>query len=165
MELQHGDILICRRNSFLSKMIRKFTKSEWSHTAMVLEVWDRIYIIEMQSKGVELVSFENWIKKWNYTFTRFYSKNSFDKKELALKAMSIVGDKTKYDYFTFIFRIPYKLVTKKYKYKGEEIETKRLICSQLTGWIHNLPNWHKMTPKSQYNYLNKNWKLTIKNCN
>lgn len=157
--LKHGDILVCRRNSFLSRLIRRFTKSEWSHTALFIEVWGKPCIIEMQSKGVELIPLEDWKEKWSYEFIAFRSRDSFDYKEMAKKALSVVGRKVKYDYFTFIFRIPYKLATSKYRYKGEEIETRRMICSQLTGWIRNLPDWHRMTPETQYRYLRDNWKL------
>jgi len=155
--MKHGDILICRRKSFLSRLIRKVTKSEWSHTAMALDIWGQTCIIEMQSKGIELIPIDDWRDKWGYEFIVFRSETEPNTKELGKKALSVVGKKIKYDYFTFIFRIPYKLITKKYKYKGEEIETKRMICSQLTGWLRDLPNWHKMTPESQFDYLKKNW--------
>jgi hypothetical protein len=157
--MKHGDILICRRKSFLSRLIRKVTKSEWSHTAMILEVWGKIYILEMQRKGVELISYDEWVDKWGYEYVIFRNTKIFNEKDLGVKALSIVGRKVKYDYFTFIFRIPYKLVTKKYRYMGEEIETKRMICSQLTGWLRDLPNWHKMTPESQFEYLHQNWSV------
>jgi hypothetical protein len=155
--LKHGDILVCKRNRLLSKLIRKFTKSVWSHTSLVIEVWGQPYIVEMQSKGVELISYEEWKEKQGYEYVVFRNPDNFDKKELGIKALSLVGRKTKYDYITFIIRIPYKLLTKKYHYKGEEIETKRMICSQLTAWVHKLPLWHKSIPATQYEYLLSNW--------
>jgi len=161
-----GDILVCKRQSWLSKLIKKATRSDWSHTATVVEIWDQVYVIEMQSKGVELISFDEWIEKWGYEFLLFRNPANFDQKEFAKKALSVVGKKTKYDYFTFMFRIPYKLVTKKYKYRGEEIETKRMICSQLTAWLHDLEGWHKSTPATQYEFLNNNWiKHTVERWN
>jgi hypothetical protein len=56
-----------------------------------------------------------------------------------------------------LFRIPWKLVSKNYKFKGEGIETKRMICSQLTGYLHRLPYWWEHTPDEQNNFLKKTW--------
>jgi hypothetical protein len=155
--MKTGDILICKRKSFLSKLIRKVTKSEWSHTSAVIDIWGKIYIVEMQSKGVELIAYDEWVDKWKYEYIIFRNPFEIDAAEFSKKALSVVGRKTKYDYFTFIFRIPYKIVTNKYKYKGEEIETRRMICSQLTAWLNDLPEWYKSTPEKQFNYLQKNW--------
>ena len=61
------------------------------------------------------------------------------------------------------FRIPWKLKTNKFSYRGEKVEAKRMICSQLTGWVWNLENWWEMTPDDQNKYFrtNKNWEKII----
>lgn len=155
--MKTGDVLICKRNSFLSKMIQLVTKSNWSHTAIIVEFFGQIYVADMQKKGIELNPIDEWKLKWNYEFICFRNVDveRFNENEIGEKIVSVVGSKTKYDFFTFIFRIPYKLITKKYKFKGDEIETKRMICSQFTGWIHNMNEWWKMTPISQLEYLEK----------
>ena len=159
--LKHGDILVCRRDSFLSNIIRKATKSEWSHTSLVIEVWGVLYIVEMQSKGIELISYTDWKEKWGYEYIIYRnSKAPLMYKAIAKSTLQKVGKRTKYDYFTFIFRIPWKLKTERFRYRGEGVETRRMICSQFTGWVWNLKNWWKMTPDDQYIYLESstNWK-------
>ena len=154
--LKHGDILVCRRDSILSNIIRKATKSEWSHTAIVIEIWRKLYIVDMQRKGVELNTVEDWNNKWNYDYVIYRNKNiGLVHAGIAKRAIRKVGRKVKYDKFTFLFRVPWKLKTGRYKYRGEEIETKRMICSQLTGWIWNMTNWWEMTPDDQVKYMDK----------
>ncbi len=138
-------------------MIRRATKSEWSHTSLVVHIWGQPYIVEMQSKGVELISYPEWINKWGYEYIEYLMPETTDGRVLAVRALAIVGKRTKYDYFTFLFRIPWKLATKDYKFKGEKKETKRMICSQLTGYLHSLPEWWKMTPDDQQKFLKRKW--------
>ncbi len=162
-KIKHGDILICSRNSLLSNIIRKATNSKYSHTAIAIEIWGRMYIVDMQRKGVELNTLEEWKSKWRYEYIIYRNINaSQEYKSIAKRAISIVGRKVKYDLFTFIFRIPWKLITKKYKFNGEDLETKRLICSQLTGWVWKMDKWWEMTPDDQQKYLDlqKDWQTS-----
>ena len=104
VDLKHGDILMCKRDSFLSGVIRNATKSEWSHTAIIIEIWGRLYIVDMQSRGIELNTFDDWVKKWNYDYIIWRYKNanaSYEK--IAKRAVSKVGKRTKYDYITFLY--------------------------------------------------------------
>jgi len=39
MELKTGDILNCTGKKLLSKIIKMFTKSRFSHTAIFIEIW------------------------------------------------------------------------------------------------------------------------------
>ena len=63
MKIQKGDILNCYKNSLLSRVIRNVTKSRYNHTALVLEIWGQLYIIDSQGKGTNLIKLEAWKKK------------------------------------------------------------------------------------------------------
>lgn len=152
MNLQPGDILICRADRIISKLIMKATHSHWSHTALYVELWGQPSIIEAQSKGIFPKLYEDWKTKWNYEYIVF-RKKEIDQKEIQLKAFSKCGGKTAYDFESFIIRQPIKLITGKWRDRGEETEGRKMICSEFTGWVYNLPKWYSMTPQEQYEYL------------
>lgn len=156
MNLNVGDILICRGNSWISKGIMIVTRGTWSHTALYAETWNQAGVIEAQSNGVNFKLWDVWRRKWGYTYKVYRHRSTFDEKELMIKAFSKCGE-TKYDFWKFIFRIPRKLVFGKWKDKGEK-EDDKMICSAFTGWVWNLPNWQSMTPDEQEDYLSKNKK-------
>ncbi len=64
MNLKPGDILICRGDRFISKLIMKATHSHWSHTALYVELWGQPSIIEAQSKGIFPKLFVDWKTDW-----------------------------------------------------------------------------------------------------
>lgn len=152
--LKTGDILICRGNSIISKMIMKVTKGKWSHTCLYGEVWNQPGILEAQSNGVNFKLWDTWINKWGYTYKVYRHRSTFDEKQLMIKAFSKCGE-TKYDFWKFLIRIPIKLITGKWNDKGDK-EDDKLICSAFTGWVWDLLNWQSMTPDDQDKYLDDN---------
>ena len=150
--LRVGDILVCKGHGLISSVIMKATSSEWSHSALYVECWDQPSIIEAQKNGINAKLFTEWEKNWGYEYVVFRHRSEFDKKKLSIRAFSKAGE-TAYDFFSFIIRQPWKIITGNFKYKGEEKESKRMICSEYTGWVWNLPNWYSMTPDDQYKYL------------
>lgn len=66
-QVKHGDVLHCRRDTFLSKAISYITKSKkTSHTAIVLTVLSRTYVVDSQWDGTRWQTFEDWNDKYNY---------------------------------------------------------------------------------------------------
>ena len=68
--IRDGDILICSGRGTFSRLIQKFTDSEWSHVAFVL--WlrrlDRLMVLEsMESKGVRCLPLSSYIRDMNGT--------------------------------------------------------------------------------------------------
>ncbi len=78
-----------------------------------------------------------------------------NEKHIQVKAFSKCGDKTGYDFESFILRQPIKLLTGRWRNRGEEKESEKMICSEFTGWVYGMHNWFKMTPDDQYEYLTK----------
>lgn len=152
IDLKDGDILICRGHSLISNLIMKATHSTWSHSALYVEIWGQPSIIEAQKNGVNAKPFNVWVDNWGYEYEVFRHQSEFDIKKLNIRAFKKCGE-TSYDFVSFIIRQPFKLITGMFKYKGEKEESKRMICSEYTSWVWNLPNWYKLTPDDQYNYL------------
>ena len=119
MDLQTGDILHCTRKSLLSWLIRKVTKSDFNHTALVIEIWDQIYIIGSQKEGTYPRSFNDWTKKYGY---KYEISRPFDinKEEFSKKAFSKSG--TVYDFSTLLIRGPWKLLTGRWKKKKTNLK-------------------------------------------
>ena len=160
MKLKNGDILICSSNRLIPTIIKKATKSKWNHSAMFL-TWRGIPgIIEAQEKGIYWIPFEEWKKKYNYEFVAYrnISLSQIEIDAIIKKAISKCGH-TGYDFISFLIRQPLKLLTGKWKYKGEYKEMKFMICSEFVAWCYDMPNWWKMTPDDNKNYLNMD-----KNC-
>lgn len=53
-DLKHGDIIIIRRNRWLSKAIAKWTGSAWAHTGIVVRYGDEWFIIDSNEIGVRI---------------------------------------------------------------------------------------------------------------
>jgi hypothetical protein len=166
MNLNIGDILLCRRETLLSKLIRKFTKSKYNHVAIYVEVWGEPFIIDAQAKGVNAISYEQWLKKYKYRYT-VYRHNLADtecfKKDISIRAFSKIGF-TGYDVLSLVWYQPRYIFTGKWKGKRNEDAIKRMYCSEYVAWVYELPNWWKLSPEDLYVNLqnNKNFKF-IKN--
>ena len=148
-KLKSGDILICKRKTgLIARLIRLATKSEWSHTALYIELNNSPMIIEAQVNGVNLKAFDNWVDKYSYEYKIMRKKSPMDVKDKAISKIGI----TAYDFESFIIRQPWRLLTGNYKNKGKK-EEKRMICSEFTAWVYDLPNWWKSLPSTQNEYL------------
>jgi hypothetical protein len=154
MKLQDGDILICKADRFIPILIKKFTKSEWNHSAIYVESWGMPGVIEAQTDGINWKPWDAWVKEYNYEYIAYRKKTFMDQREnIARKAFSKCGH-TGYDFFSFILRHPWQLITGKWKNRGKE-EEKTMICSEFVGWVYNMTGWWKMTPDIQKKYMDK----------
>lgn len=70
-KLRAGDILVCKGSSTLSKTILKSTKGVYSHTAQVIELNNKLYIIDAQEGGFIPRTFEYWRHTFDYDFRVF----------------------------------------------------------------------------------------------
>jgi hypothetical protein len=96
--LQPNDILICVGSGALSKTILKATGGNWSHTAQVIKLNNKLYIFDAQEGGCMPRTFEKWKHDFEYEFRVFrrnvsddfsdwfmqFSGTKYDKKGLAV---------------------------------------------------------------------------------
>jgi len=146
-QLKIGDILHCSGKGTLSKLIRFFTKSKISHTAVFIEVWGKPYIIDAQKDGVNVRPYDEWMKTFQYDFivTRFLAP--LDEKAYCIKAMSMSGH-TAYDFKGLLIKHPWKLITG--NYKRERNPTERMYCSEYVAWTYGITDFYRLTPKDLY---------------
>jgi hypothetical protein len=154
--MRTGDILHCRGNSWISKTIMWFTNSKVSHSALFISVWGNDYILDSQKDGTNLRPFDEWVKKYNYSFT-VTEMNIIDENIFAVKVMSKCGC-TSYDFELLVLRHPIsivwgKLTGKEFTPKQKKNEDKRMVCSEFVAWAHGLDNPERYTPEKLYQYF------------
>lgn len=151
MNLKPGDILHCSGNRLISKLIKKFTKSKFSHTALYIEIWDQPYVIDAQKDGVNVRPFKDWMDKYNYSFvvSRDTTLSEYHTKQLSKRALLKTGH-TAYDLESLLLRQPWKLLTGKWKTAKNEEE--KMYCSEFVAWVYEIPNYYKMSPEDLYDW-------------
>lgn len=155
MDYQTGDILHCRSYGLLGTLIRKFTKSEFNHSAIFIEVWGQPYIMDAQKDGTNLRPFEEWKRVYDYDYIVHRKELSeLRKRDLAKRALSKSGH-TGYDFISLIIKHPIQLITGKWKYKGDR-ETEKMFCSEFVSWCHEIGSSYRMSPGDLYKYCIEN---------
>ncbi len=157
MVLKDGDILVCKADRVIPRLIKKFTKSEWNHTAIYMFKDGVEGVIEAQMGGIEWKSFEEWEKKYGYEYIAYRRVRLKASELFKLKRRAFSKDGTAgYDFFSFLIRHPWKLLTGKWKYRGEKREMKFMICSEFVAWVFRFRGWWKQTPDDNKKYMDNN---------
>jgi len=151
MELKTGDILHCKRKSLLSKLIKFFTQSEYTHTAIVVVLEKEICVVEMQNKGCEIKTFDNWKRKYNYEYVVSYSSVRPPSARKIMSKSGVMG----YDFELFIIKYPIRLILgrilgREFKVKRSENEDEKMICSEFVAWCYGWGDTQSFTPKKVY---------------
>lgn len=159
-----GDILHCSGERLLSRIIKRVTKSKFSHSAVFIEIWGQAYVIDSQAKGTNLIPFDEWEKKWNYTYEVHRNPsiiNEEERRKFAIKALSRSGS-TGYDFASLLIRQPIYLLTGNWREK-EEKKYKRMYCSEFVAWAHGIESSYRMSPQDLYEYCNDNNFIKLSN--
>jgi len=152
VELREGDILHCMSNGWLAKLIKFFTRSKINHTALVLNIYGKLFIVDSQIKGTNPRPLIEWAKKYNYTYEISRPKNfSIGHKKLAISAFG----HTPYDFASLIFQAWYQ-ITGKWIGKTYEEAKKRMYCSEFVAYVFQMHKWWKMSPAKLYEETRNN---------
>ena len=151
-QIKSGDVAHCRSNGILGRAIRVFTRSHVNHTAMFIEIWGKIFVIESQSNGTNLKPFQEWVKKYNYKYE--ISRPLEFTAETKERAMQKIGT-TGYDFRSLILVQPIYQVFGIWLGKGEKKADEKLYCSEFVGWVYKLENWWKNSPQQVYEIMSK----------
>jgi uncharacterized protein YycO len=152
--LKTGDILHCSGKKLLSRLIKKATKSKFSHSAVFIEIWGQPYILDAQIDGVNVRPLNDWLKKYNYNITVHRSSNLVNEKTFAQRALTKVGH-TAYDFESLLIRQPIELLTGKWVEKGDT--TKAMYCSEYIAWIYGVEKAYKFSPQDLYEWCKANF--------
>jgi hypothetical protein len=148
--IQAGDVLHCSSSGILGKGISFLTGSGITHTAFAIDIWGELYIIDSQKDGTNPRKFEDWQKKYNYSYIIHRNINpGFDVKYYSKRAMSKSGQ-TPYDFFALFVHQPVFLLTGKWIGRKRSKAEKRKYCSEFVGWLLKLPKWWTLSPKAVY---------------
>ena len=152
--LKTGDILHCSGKKLLSRLIKKATKSKFSHSAVFIEIWGQPYILDAQKDGVNVRPLNDWLEKYNYNITVYRSSNLVNEKTFAQRALTKVGH-TAYDFESLLIRQPIELLTGKWVEKGDT--TKAMYCSEYIAWIYGVEKAYKFSPQDLYEWCKANF--------
>jgi len=149
--LQTGDILNCKGNGVIAKLISFFTQSDFTHSAIVVVLGKDVCVLEMQKNGCELKTFDNWVKEYNYQYIAMRSNNYDISTESILDYSGIHG----YDFINLLIRQPLKIIKsaltrKNIVLKRERNESERFICSEMVATLYGWENPQNYTPKDIY---------------
>ena len=143
--IHDGDILLCSGKGNFSKLIKKFTKSDWSHVAFVMwsKRFDRLMVLESkESKGVRSVPLSSYIrnvdgsgKGYNgrvhiYRDSRMIVTLNSSASDLNYKALGAFAiDHLGYPYDNdMIGTIMWRIISR--KKKGKRKKDQEYICSE-----------------------------------
>lgn len=147
--LKTGDILHCTGDRLISRLIMKFTKSKFSHSAIFVEIWGQPFVIDAQKDGVNLRPWNEWMNKYNYKIVANRSTRDYNEKSLAKRAMTKIGH-TGYDFESLIFKQPIELLTGKWFVKKNEQE--RMYCSEFVAWVYGAERSYRISPQDLYKF-------------
>jgi len=144
--MKTGDIIACKGNRLLSKLIMKFTNSKYSHVSVAVNINGDVYIAEMQKEGCILIAYDNWQKKYNYTYEVY---EPFDRVRLS-EILSVSGV-VRYDRVSLLIRQPIKIIRekifgKKLTLDKHKDETSKMTCSEYVAWLYRFDNFQDYTP-------------------
>lgn len=152
-KLKTGDILHCHGKGWLSNVISWFTKSYITHSAVVVEVWGQVYVIDAQSNGVNPKPLEAWLKKYKYDIIVARPKvGPKDPRTFSIKAFMKVG-LTGYDYKSLIIKQPWSIINKRWQINKDDHS--KMICSEYVAWLYQIEKPYRITPAKLYDLTQK----------
>lgn len=146
MNLKTGDLLHCRNKGLQSLIVGLCTKSDITHSAVVISIWNKIHVIEAEpSKGINIKTFENWVKinGSNFEVSRLEELNE----EVAATKLTSKSGVTSYPLIKMLFIYVFHFIFEKWI----KVEEDKMWCSAFAAWFRSYEDWHTMTPIDLYN--------------
>lgn len=145
-QLKSGDILHCRRSTFLSWMIQTLTKSRFSHSALFLIIEGQHFVVDAQKDGVNLRSFDAWMKKYNYQFivSRCSCGTMNRVKHNAFQKIGV----TAYDFKGLLIKSPIELIFG--TWRKEKNAQSKMYCSEFVAWSYDILSSYRISPEELY---------------
>jgi len=156
--IKTGDVFLSATESWLGRIIRKITKSQWSHTGIFVWLWGELFVIEAESHGIQLLKWSdekyNNGEPKNRKLLYLTPKVKLNEKEIAMTLLPYVGTRD-YDYIALLEQIVYQYTGKWLgkKQKGDN----KFYCSEFVAFIYNkinsehYPMWWSISPGEIYN--------------
>lgn len=149
--LKNGDVLHCKRRGVVSSIIKRVTRSEISHTALVWVVRGVPFVVDSQFDGTRVRTFDSWIKKYNYSFQVSRRTEPLDQRDFVRKMAPFIN--SKYGFFDLIRHLIFNFFG---VWIGVKREDKNLICSEFVMRVFDVPDSYRMNPNDVYQWTLKN---------
>ena len=165
MKIRNGDGILRTSDSWISRAIRKVTKSEWSHVGMFVDIDGTMFIIEMEAQGARLIKWSDYNKGKNVKVLHLVPTMRIDRTKLVVATIDEAGD-TRYDFFGLFHQLIYQM-TGVWIGKLRKKAAKRKYCSELFAYRYNeavgiFPKWYSTSPQDVFNSEHfKHYKLTL----
>lgn len=158
IQIKTGDCLIVKGKSWLSKAIRFFTKSDYTHSGILYWCYDELMVIEetTYTRGIGLVmtTFASYLDSNKGLLIR-HPKFEIDGSEYGKYMLPFLG-KLKYSLWDLIVAQPIFQITKKINkigiwIGGRSIKDNRTVCSGWNYFVYNhftnkFKDWFEKTP-------------------
>lgn len=148
----HTPFVFYKLKTWLSVLIRWFTKSYWQHTACIVLINNEVYVTEANPKIIP-VKWDKFVK--NKIIKLSEANFEFNKSAMSNILLSRTGDE--YDYAgTLLHQAIYQL-SGVWLGHTEGFADRKLYCSEYIAWAYNkiqpdlFKNYYKTSPKDLAN--------------
>jgi hypothetical protein len=162
IELKPGDVLHCTSDKILARAIQFFTKSRISHTATVVDIWGKLFIVDSQRDGTNPRPLKEWIEKYSYKY-KIHRPLEIDIVKYHIKVASKIGF-TPYDFASLLIYQPWYQITGKWIGKTNKESDKKMYCSEFVAWLNDLPEYWRLSPNQVFEEMEKRpdkWELLL----
>lgn len=150
--LKTGDVILFRNKflwykpmSWLSALIRFFTKFNYNHVSVVVNNWDVSFSNEAIESGVEAFPCSDRLRNKKIMVLRAVA--GVYEPDFARRANSLLGV-TRYDFKVLLwYQLIYQLTGKWLPNTKNNKKEDRMICSEYAAWCHELPYWYRYDPQ------------------
>lgn len=146
-----GDIILSGSNTWLSRIIKKFMRlyskkqkvrvdKVYSHAAMVINLWDNLYVAEAEANGINIRPLFRTYGVINKDVLLLTPKKKYlvkEQEEISKVATKSALVPTRYDYFSLLHQVRYIMTGKWPGSKGSKAN-KRLYCTEAAALWANM---------------------------
>lgn len=149
--LQAGDVILFRNNfvwhepmTWLSALVRLFTRCQFNHCALIVTNWNVPFISEAVNRGIITRPAEKHLVRSKTRIMVLRPRDPFtpgtrELQDFIIRANSVVG--SKYDFVSlFWFQLIYRITGKWYGPTNDPTG-KRMVCSEFVAWAYKLDKW------------------------
>ncbi len=135
-EIKDGDILLYKGKGFVSTVIKKITKSEYSHAALAVWWNGRLMVLEAVGKGVIATPLSKNVSKYHGSVDWYSHKTISDEDRQKLVAHAQLGLGKEYSKWKLVI-LAYKLIFTSRDKKDDFKKENELFCSHFVAAQYN----------------------------
>lgn len=161
IKLNTGDILHCHGYDINSRITRAFTKHWCDHSALVVEAWGQVFVLDVINNVLSVQLLDHWLKSTNYDVLVARPKEPISNEMLfCIRAFN----RTHQPMLSFVkmwFKKPLDFFKKKKaKSKHLGLKERTTIPSEFVAEMFNIKKPYLITPPKLYKLTeDKNFKI------